>query len=88
MTGLNENQRQAATSALEEARDQGKTITVFPIVDGDELFFQDGLRVYALHLESGVPLPGWAQTYAGNRQGQGGRRGRVGNGGHWGNLQQ
>ena len=45
------------------------TLGVMPVVDRGELFFQDGTRVYAVSLESGVPLPGWAQTY-GEPQGQ------------------
>ena len=40
-----------------------------PVVDRGELFFHDGWRVYALHLESGVPLSGWAQSYP-SRNGQ------------------
>lgn len=50
---------------LEEANRQklGVTLGVVPAVDRGELFFQDGQRIYALTLESGVPLAGWAQTY-------------------------
>src|SRR3954447_7335613 len=43
---------------------------VYPVVDRGELFFQDNARVYAVSLESGLPLPGWAQTYDGERGGR------------------
>ena len=43
---------------------------VFPVVDRGELFFQDGARVFARSLESGIALPGWAQTYPADRDGQ------------------
>ena len=43
---------------------------VFPVVDRGEMFFQDNARVYAVSLESGTPLPGWAETYDGERDGQ------------------
>jgi outer membrane protein assembly factor BamB len=36
---------------------------VFPVADDGEMYFQDGSRVYAVSLQSGVPLPGWTQTY-------------------------
>jgi outer membrane protein assembly factor BamB len=43
---------------------------VIPAVDGEEeLFFQDGRHLYAVDLNSGLPLSGWAQTYGA----QGGR---------------
>jgi outer membrane protein assembly factor BamB len=44
-------------------RESGMSIGIIPSVDNGELFFQDGARVYALSLESGLPLPGWLQTY-------------------------
>src|SRR5258706_1237212 len=43
---------------------------VIPVVDKGEIFFQDSYRIWALHVESGVPLAGWNQTYSGNRKGQ------------------
>lgn len=43
--------------------EQGLTLGVMPVVDRGELFFQDGAHVYAVSVESGVPLPGWAQTW-------------------------
>lgn len=48
----------------------GMTLGVFPVVDRGELFFQDGARIYARSIESGVALPGWHQTYPGDRDGQ------------------
>ncbi|MGH7214227.1 MAG: PQQ-binding-like beta-propeller repeat protein, partial [Tepidisphaeraceae bacterium] len=48
----------------------GLTLGVMPVVDRGELFFQDGARLYAVSLESGVPLPGWVETYGGSRNGQ------------------
>ncbi|MGH7179490.1 MAG: PQQ-binding-like beta-propeller repeat protein, partial [Tepidisphaeraceae bacterium] len=49
------------------ARRAGLMTGVLPVVDRGELFFQDNSRVYAVSLASGLPLPGWAQTYAGDR---------------------
>ncbi|HEX4123093.1 MAG TPA: PQQ-binding-like beta-propeller repeat protein, partial [Tepidisphaeraceae bacterium] len=39
-----------------------------PAVDRGELYFQDGRRVYAVNLDSGLPLPGWEQSYPGSGQ--------------------
>jgi outer membrane protein assembly factor BamB len=54
---------QQQQSALEEAGRTGQNTGVMPVADRGELFFQDGARVYAAALESGVPLQGWLQTY-------------------------
>lgn len=51
-------------------RAAGAALGVIPSVDHGQLFFQDGARMYAVSLESGFPLPGWAQTYSGDRDGQ------------------
>jgi len=53
------------TAALQSSTTRlgGLGITIMPVVDRGQLFFQDGQRVFALHLESGVPLAGWQQTY-------------------------
>jgi outer membrane protein assembly factor BamB/TolA-binding protein len=51
---------------IEEA--QGLAPGVLPAVDRGELYFQDGRRMYAVNLDSGLPLPGWAQTYPGTGQ--------------------
>ena len=42
----------------ENAQKQGVTMGVIPAVDRGEMFFHDGYRMYALHVESGVPLAG------------------------------
>src|SRR5438445_3051375 len=57
-------------SQYEQARTNGATMGVIPVVDRGEIFFQDGYRIFALHVESGVPLAGWNQTYSGTRNGQ------------------
>ena len=61
-------QQASFTMGLRTAREQGLTINVIPSVDHGELYFQDGMRMYAVRLESGVPLPGWLQTYPGTGQ--------------------
>ncbi len=48
----------------------GMTLGILPVVDRGELFFQDGSRIYAVGLDSGLPLPGWAATYGGQLRGQ------------------
>ena len=45
------------------------TLGIMPVADRGELYFQDGQRVYAVSLDSGMPLPGWSQTYR-DRNGQ------------------
>jgi outer membrane protein assembly factor BamB len=67
---LNEQNKRALLEAHNAARGQNLTINVIPAVDRGELFFQDGQRMYAVHLESGAPLAGWTQTHGGNRMGQ------------------
>ncbi|CAN5633074.1 hypothetical protein BH09PLA1_BH09PLA1_06420 [soil metagenome] len=54
----------------ESDRRSGFMTGVLPVVDRGELFFQDNARVYAVNLESSLALPGWAQTYDGNRGGR------------------
>ncbi len=56
-------QRSVLDQQYKASADSGLTLGVMPVTDRGELFFQDGLRVFAVSLESGVPLPGWAQTY-------------------------
>ncbi len=51
-------------------QDSGASLTVMPVIDHGDMFFQDGQRVYAISLESGQPLPGWSTTYPGDRRGQ------------------
>lgn len=46
-------------------RDKGASLGVMPSVDRGELFYQDNARLYAVSVESGVPLPGWVATFGG-----------------------
>jgi outer membrane protein assembly factor BamB len=43
---------------------------VMPVADAGSLFFQDGRSLYAVDLDSGVPLPAWLVTYPGDRKGR------------------
>ncbi len=43
---------------------------IMPVVDAGTLFFQDGRCLYAVDADTGVPLPGWFNTYPGERQGR------------------
>lgn len=63
------DERAAWEAQAANDRREGATLGVMPVVDNGELFFQDGRRIYGLSLESGVPLPGWSQTYAGSSNG-------------------
>jgi outer membrane protein assembly factor BamB len=56
--------RSALKTQWENARNSKMTINVFPAVDRGEMFFQDGQRLWGVHVESGTPLSGWQQTYA------------------------
>jgi outer membrane protein assembly factor BamB/tetratricopeptide (TPR) repeat protein len=49
----------------EERRDrqEGFMLGVMPVADHGELFFQDNARIYAVNIESGLPLPGWSATW-------------------------
>jgi len=68
--GMNEQTKRRLMDAHRHSLSIGTAINVMPVADGGELFFQDGYRVYAVHLESGLPLAGWAQTHGGSRAGQ------------------
>ena len=68
--GLIDQAKRALLDAHNQAKAQGTAVNVMPVADRGQLFFQDGYRVYAVQLESGVPLPGWAQTYSGSHAGQ------------------
>jgi outer membrane protein assembly factor BamB len=46
-------------------RETGLNQGILPVADDGEMYFQDGSRVYAVSLLSGVPLPGWIQSYPG-----------------------
>lgn len=50
-------------------RSMGLMTGILPVVDRGEMFFQDNARIYAVSLETGYPLPGWAETYDGDRNG-------------------
>ncbi|HEX4795155.1 MAG TPA: PQQ-binding-like beta-propeller repeat protein [Humisphaera sp.] len=56
-------QRLAIEQSNKGSEEQGLTLGIMPVADKGELFFQDGTRLFALNLESGLPLSGWAQTY-------------------------
>lgn len=43
---------------------------IMPVVDAGTLFFQDGRCVYAVDEDTGVPLPGWLNTYGPERAGR------------------
>lgn len=51
-------------------REKGFATGILPVIDNGELFFQDNARIHALSLDSGLPLPGWAETYSGERGGK------------------
>jgi len=63
---------QKMTLKQKDVADQnsGASLVVMPVVDRGELFFQDGVKVYAVNIETGSPLPGWLQSYPGERKGQ------------------
>lgn len=69
ITAPNDQMRNQSLASFENARATGMATSVMPSVDRGELFFQNGQRLWAVHLESGVPLAGWQQTYSG-RSGQ------------------
>ena len=50
-------------------RKSGASIGILPAVDSGALYFQDNARVWAVGLANGLPLPGWASTYPGDRFG-------------------
>jgi len=56
-------QRRDVQAAFERESPSGAYTGIFPVVDHGELFFQDNARLYAVSLESGLPLPAWQHTY-------------------------
>ncbi len=66
----NRDQRIAWEQQQEQDRQQGLDLGILPVADRGELFFQDNARVYAVGIDSGFPLPGWAETHGGERHGQ------------------
>jgi outer membrane protein assembly factor BamB/tetratricopeptide (TPR) repeat protein len=68
--GLSPGEARTLEQQEQFATTNGLNVGVIPVVDRGQLFFQDGKRVYAVSLDSGVPLAGWATTYPGERHGQ------------------
>jgi outer membrane protein assembly factor BamB len=70
--GNNELVRKQMAELWEATRTSptGVAINVMPVADRGQLFFQNGYRVFAISLESGVALPGWQRTHSGQRAGQ------------------
>src|SRR5207248_4478516 len=66
----NPAQRQQVIQQNKTAREAGMMTGVMPVVDRGELFFQDNARIYAVSLDSGLPLAGWASTWDGDRNGR------------------
>ena len=58
------NVKEGLQKQYEDSIRDGQTLGILPVTDRGELFFQDGQRLYAVSIDSGVPLAGWAQTYA------------------------
>ena len=69
VANLNPAQQQRVLEQQSSAARDGAFSVILPSAGRDELFFQDGSRLYAVSLESGVPLPGWAATYPNNNTG-------------------
>ena len=55
--------RQQMQSTDDDQRKKGAGLGIMPAVDKGQLFFQDNTHIYALDLDSGVPLPAWVDTY-------------------------
>jgi hypothetical protein len=55
---------------LAQGREAGLDLGIMPVVDRGELFFQDNVSIYAVGVESGLSLPGWATTYQGEQRGR------------------
>jgi outer membrane protein assembly factor BamB len=68
--GLMGQQKTAAEQNDQLARTNFLAMGIMPVVDAGSLFFQDGRCVYAVDADSGAPLPGWLNTYGGERRGQ------------------
>lgn len=50
---------------LENDRVMGKLTGIFPVAHGGALFWSDNIHIFAVALDSGLPLPGWLDTYGG-----------------------
>lgn len=58
---VNPQQRRQRQAEDQSQRANGLTLGIMPAVEDGELYFQDGVRLFGVSLESGVPLPGWEQ---------------------------
>ena len=72
LTNLSPDVRAEWESVRKVDRENGLDIGILPAADAGQMFFQDGSRIYAVSLDSGTALPGWAQTYAGTHHYQSG----------------
>ena len=61
--------QQVLEARYREDLKNGMTLGIMPVIDRGELFFQDGQRIYAVNLESGVPLSGWEQSNGADHDG-------------------
>jgi outer membrane protein assembly factor BamB len=61
-TILEPGQRQQMQRNDDDSRKKGAGLGIMPAVDNGQLFFQDNTRIYALDLDTGVPLPAWLDT--------------------------
>lgn len=49
----------AAALRRQAREDLNQALTIMPVYDGGELFFQDGTNLYGVSLDGGMKLPGW-----------------------------
>lgn len=68
--GMNPDQVVPLRQRDSQDQSSGATLGVMPVVDQGEMFFQDGMKIYAVNIESGSALPEWLKTYPGDRKGQ------------------
>jgi len=64
--GVNPQMLNQVQQMRQRQLEQGSMLGVIPAIDQGQLFFQDNVRLYAVDLDSGYPLPGWASTYPGS----------------------
>ena len=62
-SGVPKDRLQAVRDGDDASVKAGQAGGVIPAVDAGDLFFQDGRTVYAVDVNTGRPLPGWAATY-------------------------
>jgi outer membrane protein assembly factor BamB len=63
---VGQDRENPADTSVQSDEERGLLLGIMPVVDDGELFFQDGRRLWARELDSGIPLPEWAETYAGD----------------------